>query len=148
VTDAARLTDGDVVLRDYHRGYVVDLPRWRVERSYPLPAVEQGETVAASTGGRRVYLGSEGDSSPVFVMQVPGTERQVNAGRAPAGAEGDVPAEPASRQAQDQGEDGEDDEGARPRARPPGYIVAVAAAMVLGLLARRYRRQRRRRPPR
>jgi hypothetical protein len=145
VTDAARLADGDVVMRDYSRGYVVDLPRWRVRRSYALPRVEQGETMAAAARGRRVYVGSEGSASPVFVLRVPEATRRAQVRSQPTGAAGDQRTQPA--QARDKGER-EDDELDRPRARPPGYIVAVAAAMVVGLLVRRHRRRRRgRRPP-
>jgi hypothetical protein len=150
VTDAARLADGEVVMRDYDRGYVVDLPRWRVRRSYALPRVEQGETMAAAPHGRRVYVGSEGSPSPVFVLRVPeaaqrGQQQPQRTGA--AGAAGDQQTQPA--QAQNQGEqDGDDDGLDRPRARPPGYIIAVAAALVIGLLVRRYRRRHRgRRPP-
>jgi hypothetical protein len=140
VTDAARLAEGDVVMRDYDRGYVVDLPRWRVRRSYALPRVQQGETMAAAPHARRVYVGSEGSGSPVFVLRVPEAGQQQPR---QAGAVGDPQAQPA----QGQGErDGDDDELDRPRARPPGYIIAVAAAMVIGLLVRRYRRRRRPRP--
>jgi hypothetical protein len=147
VTDAARLADGDVVMRDYDRGYVVDLPRWRVRRSYALPRVQQGETMAAAPHGRRVYVGSEGSDSPVFVLRAPASAQRAKQQPQQARAAGDQQTRPA--QAQNQGEqDGDDDEVDRPRARPPGYIIAVAAAIIIGLLARRYRRRhRRRRPP-
>jgi hypothetical protein len=147
VTDAARLVDGDVVMRDYDRGYVVDLPRWRVRRSYALPRVQQGETMAAAPKARRVYVGSEGSASPVFVLRVPEAAQGAQGSSQQTGAADDQQARPA--QAQDQGEqDGDDDGLDRPRARPAGYIIAVAAAMVIGLLVRRNRRRRRmRRPP-
>jgi len=151
VTDAARLADGDVVMRDYDRGYVVDLPGWRVRRSYALPRVEQGETMAAAPHGRRVYVGSEGSASPVFVLRVPQTAQRAQGQPQQSGTAGDQPTEPAQGQAQAQAQreqDGDDDGLDRPRARPPGYIVAVAAVLVIGLLVRRYRRRRRgRRPP-
>jgi hypothetical protein len=143
VTDATRLAGGDVVLRDYDRGYLVDLPRWRVRGSFPLPSVAQGETVAAPPGARRVYAGSEGVDSPVYLVRVP-TAAQLPAGPAASGGTGaDTTGQPATGPQERPDLAGEQD---RPRARPPGYIVAVAAALVAGFLLRRWRR-RHRRPP-
>jgi hypothetical protein len=144
VTDAAHLAEGEVVMRDYDRGYVVDLPRWRVRRSFALPRVEQGETMAAAPHGRRVYVGSEGGSSPVFVLRVPEAAQRADARAQPSRSAADQ----QPRAAQGQGEQDGDDALDRPRARPAGYVIAVAAAMVVGLLVRRYRRRHRgRRPP-
>jgi hypothetical protein len=139
VTDATVLRDGDVVLRDYGQGYLVDLPRWRVLGSFALPSVAQGESVAAAPGARRVYTGSEGVDSPVYLVPVP-TARQVAHDQTARGG-ADAAADRAA--AQDRPQDPREQE--RPRARPPGYIVAVAAALVIGFLVRRWRR--RHRPP-
>ncbi len=127
VTDAALLADGDVVLRDYGSAHVVGLPGWRVRSTFRLPRVEQGETVAAAPEGRRVYVGSEGGSSPVYVVDVP-AEDDARAGPAPT---------PAPQQPEEQD---------RPQVRPTGYIVVVAAALLIGLLLG-YRRRRRGRAP-
>jgi hypothetical protein len=80
VTDGSPLPDGDVVLRGYDRGYLVRRPGWRVLTSFPLPRTELGESVATTERGRRVYVGSEGSHSPVFVVRVP-TAADVPAGR-------------------------------------------------------------------
>jgi hypothetical protein len=130
VTDAALLADGDVVLRDYGRAHVVELPRWRVRETFRLPRVEQGETLASAPAGRRVYVGSEGGSSPVYVVDVPSA--------VPEDARAGSPSTPEPQQPEAQD---------RPRARPTGYLVAVAAALLIGLVLRGYRRRRRGRPP-
>lgn len=145
VTDAALLADGEVVMRDYARAYVADLPRWRVRTSYPLPRVEQGETVAAAPDSRRVYVGSEGESSPVYVVPVPDTTQTARTGTQQQPAvqnQNDAKRAGDDQTGDNQTDESEDDEQDRPRARPPGYIVAVAAAIVIGFLLRRYRRRR------
>lgn len=133
VTDAALLADGDVVMRNYDRGFVASFPDWRVQASYRLPRVEQGETVAAALRGRRIYVGTEGSHSPVYEVAVPAAAAAATPDRAQSGVT-------AAQQREQQAE-------GRPRARPTGYIVAVAAAMVVGFLVRHWRRRRGHRPP-
>jgi hypothetical protein len=130
VTDAALLADGDVAMRNYQRGYVASLPDWRVRASYALPRVEQGETLAAALRGRRVYVGTEGSHSPVYEVSVPTTAQAARSDQLVTGLRDRRPA---------------DDE-VDPRARPTGYIVAVAVALVVGILVRRRRRRGRRAP--
>jgi hypothetical protein len=143
VTDAALLPDGDVVLRGYYRGFLVQLPGWRVRTSFTLPRVEQGETVASAVHGREVYVGSEGLDSPVYRVPVP-TASAADAAQA-GGRSSSRATGPAARA------------GVRrrghsplppdfPRARPAGYLVV--AAVVLGIALVVWRRRRRRgRPP-
>jgi hypothetical protein len=139
VTDGALLPDGDVVLRGYGRGYLVRRPGWRVAGSFPLPRTQQGETVASRAHGRDVYVGSEGLQSPLYLVRAP-TVTELARSDAPrsAGAAG-----PAGRAG---AAHGRPDDPGFPRARPAGYLVAAAAALVIGWLARR-RRKRRGRPP-
>lgn len=78
VTDGVFLADGRVVLRDYTRVYVRSSAEGRAEwqRVAVDPAIRdalrQAESMAASADGRSVLIGSEGDRSPVFRLQVPG----------------------------------------------------------------------------
>ncbi|HEX2174626.1 MAG TPA: hypothetical protein VHG70_01840 [Nocardioidaceae bacterium] len=123
VTDAAQLADGDVVLRDYRRGYVVEMPGWRVRASFPLPRVQQGETLAAALDGRRAYAGTEGEDSPVYLVPVPAAAES-----APASV---PPARSSSQQQEEQWS----------WLRPTGYAAAAAAAVVIGVLLRRRRRR-------
>ncbi|MDQ4085708.1 MAG: hypothetical protein M3165_07815, partial [Actinomycetota bacterium] len=138
VTDGALLPDGDVVLRSYNEGYLVRRPGWRVLSSFPLPRTQLGESVASMERGRRVYVGSEGLHSPVYVVRVPTAE----AARADAGASADRPGAPTPGETAPEGAG--DSDGLQ--ARPTGYLVAVAAALLIGFLVRR-RRRRRGRPP-
>ncbi|MGH3367181.1 MAG: hypothetical protein ACRDOY_08260 [Nocardioidaceae bacterium] len=131
VTDGTRLEDGSVVLRDYYRAYLLRLPSWRVTASYPLPRVEQGETVAASPGRRAVYVGSEGEGSPVFMVRFPA--QQADGRQAPSRTS---PTPGPSEEAPNAQADTE-----HPRARPPGYVVAVVAALAVTILVGRYRRR-------
>lgn len=125
VTDATRLPDGDVVLRDYGRGYVVTLPQWRVHRSFRLPRTRQGETIAALPTGRRVYVGSEGSHSPVYLVAVPSATQAAGAVRTPRAGAG------SGRR----GEPGPPDPAA---ISPSGYVtVAVLGACAAVIALRR-----------
>ena len=138
VTDATLLPDGDVVLRGYYRGFLVQLPGWRVRTSFALPQVEQGETVASTAHGREVLAGSEGSDSPVYRVTVP-TLAQV----ARAGAQA-TPGSSASASRADQRDRGFSPLPPDfPRVQPSSYLVVAAAVVVLVFLAWRRRRRRR-----
>jgi MYXO-CTERM domain-containing protein len=134
VTDGALLADGDVMLRSYNEGYLVRMPGWRVLTSFPLPRTQLGESVAAPPRGRRVYVGSEGSDSPVYRVRVPTAAEVPRPARSPAG-----PAKAAPDETAPSADEAEQSEG--PLGRPTGYVVAVAAALVLGFLLRRRRRR-------
>lgn len=136
VTDAALLDDGDVVLRDYVRGFVMDPSDWEMRATFELPRVSQGETLAAVPGRRQVYAGSEGEDSPVFVVPVPRGDRRA--------VDDSQPADSPARADPDASEGSS--ESPRPLGRPAGYVVVLALGMVAGLLLRRARRRRRVRP--
>jgi hypothetical protein len=135
VTDGALLPDGDVVLRGYDRGYLVRRPGWRVLASFPLPRTQLGESVASTGRGRRVYVGSEGSDSPVYLVRVPTATEATRGPTEAGGAPG--------RHTPDRDTAGSPD---GIRARPTGYLVAVAGAVLLGLVVR-HRRRRRGSPP-
>jgi hypothetical protein len=141
LTDGALLPDGDVVLRGYYRGFLVGLPGWRVQSSFALPPVDQGETVASFGHGREVLVGSEGSDSPVYRVPVP------------TSAQASRPADRASPRASGspdragRGDRGHDPLPADfPRVvQSTGYLVLAAVAVLIALLL--WRRRRRRRPP-
>lgn len=71
VTDGAFLPDGEhVVLRDYGRAVVYDVPAFEDVAEVALPAQQQGEGIAAAADGR-VLVSSEGQRSPVYDVALP-----------------------------------------------------------------------------
>ena len=140
VTDGALMPDGDVVLRGYYRGYLVQLPGWRVRASFPLPRMEQGETVSSAVHGREVLMGSEGSDSPVYQVPVPTRAQAARTGdRASARPTG-------SPDRAGRGDRKYEPLASFPRVRPGGVIVVVALVVAGALLVWR-RRRRRGRPP-
>ncbi|MGH3508326.1 MAG: hypothetical protein ACRDO2_14100, partial [Nocardioidaceae bacterium] len=71
-TDATYLPGGDyVVVRGYIDATVFRAAGWtRVER-FSLPAQEQGESIAAPPSGDVVWVGTEGNNSPVVAVPIP-----------------------------------------------------------------------------
>lgn len=70
VTDGAFLPDGRIVLRGYD-GMWVGTPEGGWGRRLPLPPSSQGESLAVAPGGAAVYVGSEGEGSPVWLVPLP-----------------------------------------------------------------------------
>ena len=138
VTDATLLPDGDVVLRGYYRGFLVQLPGWRVRTSFALPQVEQGETVASTAHGREVLTGSEGSDSPVYRVTVPTLAQAADAG---AQASPGSSASGSHAKQRDRGFSPLPPD--FPRVHPSSYLVVAAAVVVLVFLAWRRRRRRR-----
>lgn len=70
VTDGTVLPGGAAaVLRTYSKAYVYGLPDWQSLGSFRLPRQEQGESIAALSGGQTLLAGSEG--SPALIDAVP-----------------------------------------------------------------------------
>lgn len=73
VTDGAFLPDGEqVVLRDYGRAVVYDVPSFEAVAEVVLPEQQQGEGIAA-TSQDRVLVSSEGQRAPVYDVALPAT---------------------------------------------------------------------------
>lgn len=51
--------------------FTVRQDEWAFERSFDLPALEQPETIAAAHDGSALFVGSEGENSPLLKLQVP-----------------------------------------------------------------------------
>jgi hypothetical protein len=123
VTDGAYLPGGRFALRTYASVFVYDRPGHRVA-SAPLPPQPQGESMAAD--GDRLLVGSEGERSAVYAVEVP---------QPAAGSEG------SSRHRSPRQAAVSEDSGWR-----DAYLVARAAAIVvilIGIVAVLRRRRRR-----
>ncbi len=59
------------VVRTYFSAVVYRYPSWRKADSFDLPPQPQGESVGAPTGGKFLWVGSEGDGSKVLRVRVP-----------------------------------------------------------------------------
>lgn len=85
VTDGAFTLDGSrVLLRTYADVRELDPSDWDERRSIASPPVQQGETLAAESGGRTFLIGSEGASSPLIRVAIPaGTDTSPTATAGP-----------------------------------------------------------------
>ncbi len=71
-TDATFLPGGHLaVVRTYVGAGIYSYPSWRLLRSVSLPPQPQGESVAAPSGGRVLWVGSEGLHSAVLAVRLP-----------------------------------------------------------------------------
>lgn len=71
-TDATFLAGGHLaVVRTYVGAAIYSYPTWRLLRSVALPPQPQGESVAAPSGGRVLWVGSEGLHSVVLAVRLP-----------------------------------------------------------------------------
>lgn len=71
VTDGAFLPEGDrVVLRDYGRAVVYDVPAFEAVAEVRLPAQQQGEGIAVTADGHAL-VSSEGQRAPVHDVALP-----------------------------------------------------------------------------
>jgi hypothetical protein len=76
VTDGVFLPDDSrIALRTYVSVIVLDAISYQTEARAPAPLQPQGETMALSTNGKRLLLGSEGNPSKTYVVRVP-TEKE------------------------------------------------------------------------
>lgn len=141
ITDGAFLVDGRFVLRSYATVYLYDAPG-RLRAQAPLPAQEQGESVAVD--GNRLLVGSEGSGSAVYAVPVPRVASPPES--PPPSSPPDPPTSPTSTSAGDGA-------GSRSGFASPslGETLRVGAlgfgvvAVILLTLSRRRSRARRRR---
>lgn len=71
-TDAVLLPDrARVVVRTYTQAIVYTYPDWREFDSFGLPEQRQGESIAVLPDGKTIWIGSEGESSPVLEFTLP-----------------------------------------------------------------------------
>lgn len=80
VTDATALPatrgrDPAAVLRTYGSAYVYRLPGWQTVGQFALPRQQQGESLTALAGGRRLLAGSEGSPALIDHVVVPAAVR-------------------------------------------------------------------------
>jgi DNA-binding beta-propeller fold protein YncE len=75
ITDACFTVDGAFVLvREFGRRkkvIVLDADTWRVVDEFRVPKVKQPESIAADPDGAHVWIGSEGDNSPLIRVALP-----------------------------------------------------------------------------
>jgi len=71
-TDATLLPAGDfAVVRMYRSAAVYRFPSFEHVVDFGLPELKQGESIAAPPGGSTVWVGTEGERSPVFAVPLP-----------------------------------------------------------------------------
>jgi len=71
-TDATLLRAGEfAVIRSYGSATVYRFPSFKQVASFGLPALKQGESIAAPPGGDVVWVGTEGERSPVVAVRPP-----------------------------------------------------------------------------
>lgn len=71
-TDATLLPAGDfAVVRMYASAAVYRFPSFEHVVDFGLPELKQGESIAAPPGGSTVWVGTEGERSPVFAVPLP-----------------------------------------------------------------------------
>jgi hypothetical protein len=87
VTDGAFLPDGRFALRTYADLHVYDRPGHEIA-ALPLPAQQQGESVAVEAGGRSVLVGSEGVDSPVYRVSLAGVPAVASSSGSRSGSPG------------------------------------------------------------
>jgi len=130
VTDGAFLPGGrGFVLRDYQQAHVYTAPGRRAG-SFDLPLQFQGESLAVSSDGRSLLVGSEGPGSEVWRVPLPPSVlgQVAPTTRPPAGAGGGAPAPAASSAASG---------GGRWGATPVLAVAAGALALLIVVLLMR-----------
>ncbi len=71
-TDATLLPGGErAVIRTYAGAVIYRFPSFDRVRALDLPRTEQGESIAAPPSGRVVWVGTEGERSPVIAIRLP-----------------------------------------------------------------------------
>lgn len=70
ITDAVYLPDGTLAVRDYSDAYLLDAS-FHQQADLALPEQQQGESLAVSTDGRALLVGSEGKRSAVWRVPLP-----------------------------------------------------------------------------
>lgn len=84
-TDATLLPGGDfAVVRTYGSAAVYRFPAFEHVVDFGLPALKQGESIAAPPNGDRVWVGTEGERSPVFAVPLPPLPESAATPRTPA----------------------------------------------------------------
>jgi hypothetical protein len=88
-TDATYLPGRDfVVVRGYGDATVFRVAGWKRVERFDLPAQEQGESIAAPRSGDVVWVGTEGDRSPVTEVSLPELPEPSDGGPATPGPTG------------------------------------------------------------
>lgn len=123
-TDASLLPGGELaVVRTYGGATVYRFPSFERVKSFGLPSMEQGESIAAPASGDVVWVGSEGERSPVIAVRLPSVSKP---GPTPSATQ---PPTPAPTPAPDQDTS---PPGHRAESVAKGLLVAASAG--LGLL--------------
>lgn len=134
ITDGAFLSGGRFVLRSYATVYLYRSPG-RLEAERPLPAQEQGESLAVDDN--RLLVGSEGRNSPVYAVPIP-TAAPTPAPTATPSSSGSPPESAESERAK-----GSTDLGAdvvSDRAAAVGIVALILVGVsILGIWRRRRR---------
>lgn len=93
VTDGAFLPDGKhVLVRNYHRAFVMTFPGFATVADFTLPEQKQGEGLGIDAAGT-VYVSSEGADQPVLRLDLPASAQAALRGEAPPAAAAGEPAQ-------------------------------------------------------
>jgi hypothetical protein len=151
-TDATYVPGGDfVVIRGYGDATVFRTAGWARVARFDLPLQEQGESIAAPRSGRVVWVGSEGERSPVLEVPLPslpvssvGPSESRSPGPGPDGSGSGGPGNTDDAAATQQAAaDADADRGrAIEAARWVGGVAAAGLVLVVLLLIVRSRRTR------
>jgi hypothetical protein len=89
VTDGAFFPDGKhVLVRNYHRAFLMTFPGFATVADFTLPEQKQGEGLGIDRSGT-VYLSSEGADQPVLRLDLPAAAQAALRGEMPAPAAGE-----------------------------------------------------------
>ncbi|HET9646663.1 MAG TPA: hypothetical protein VFP34_00335 [Microlunatus sp.] len=135
VTDGVFMpNDQQIALRTYVSVLMVDAISYKVEASAPTPQQPQGETIALSRNGQQLLLGSEGNPSTTYLVDVPKSKAD-SLPKASATPPPDPSASP-SADTTDTGDSGVTDS-ADSNANPSGQgtLLALGLAGVLAVTA-------------
>ena len=133
VTDGTVLDDGRFALRSYVDVKIVDPKQdYKVVAQAPTPFQPQGESITTALDGKSLLVGSEGEDSAVYSMEIPQDMGQAPSAGASPPAESSSPTPSASRSA---GGDNESEDTDVSDSSGPGRGGTFAAIGLAALVA-------------
>ena len=138
VTDGVFLTDNKrIALRTYVSVIVLDAISYKAVASSPAPLQPQGETIALSLNGKRLMMGSEGNPSKVYIVDVPKEKGEdVPKGTStPPDAPSASPSASSDSSGADSGDDGVDSDSGDANPNRQGTFLALGLAGVVAVVA-------------
>jgi hypothetical protein len=137
VTDGVFLTNNErIALRTYVSVIVLDAISYKIKGSSAIPKQPQGESVALSLNGKQLMLGSQGNPSKVYVVDVPqskGTDVPKGTATPPGGGPSASPSASSGSNSGGSDDNVPSDDNTHPNRQ--GTLLALGLAGVVAVVA-------------